>query len=606
MVWCIYRPVDSRAQSARRIAKAWFKINQLSFCLALFLAACPNGNLLAQPAPANPADLLLLDGHIYTSDPARPWVRALAVRGERILAVGSVAEMAKFRGPHTRVIQLGGRMAMPGIIDSHIHFFEGSLALDQIDLNGAYTVEEMRKRVRDYAAAHPDRPWLEGLGWVYDTFAPSGLPTKKLLDDILPDRPVALASYDTHSLWVNSRALELARITRDTPDPKEGGVVVGIIVRDPATGEATGVFKEDPAMNLVRRAIPPLGPEENLRALRAGLREANRHGLTSAFNPGIATPAVTAGSLEEFEYYDRLRRQGDLTLRMSVALLMEPELSEKTLATYEEGRRRFHDEWIRGGVIKAYMDGVIESHTAAMLEPYADDPTKIGSLKFTPEHFRKNVLELDRRRFQVMTHAIGDRAIRTALDAYQAAEEANGRRDRRFRIEHIENVSPSDIPRFGKLQVIASMEPFHCYPEANLLNIWARNVGPLRLPYSWAWHDILGSGAKLAFGSDWAVVSLDPFIGVQNAVTRQDWEGHPEGGWVPNQRVTLDQALAAYTRDGAYAEFEENRKGTVEPGKLADVIVLSQDLFLISPLEIHKTKVLLTVVGGRIVYREGL
>ncbi len=574
------------------------KLRQPIILNIFLLVACLARIAFARTGPAQVADLLLLDGHIYTANPARPWVRALAVRGERILAVGSVAEMAKFRGPHTRLIELGGRMAMPGIIDSHSHFLDGSQTLVQLHLEGAYTVEEIRRRLLAFAAAHPESAWLRGRGWVYDTFKPSGLPTRQILDETVPDRPVVLTCYDGHSIWVNSRALALAGITRATPDPKQGGLTVGFIVHDAETGEPTGVLKEDPAVNLVLHVIPGPSREENLQALRAGLKEANAQGVTSAFNAD--------GTVAEMELYDELRRQSALTVRMRTGLLMEPEITAKTLETYEEARRRFPSACNHAGVIKAYMDGVIESHTAAMLEPYADDPKLSGSLNYTPEQFRQNVIELDRRGFQVITHAIGDKGIRTALDAYQAAEEANGRRDRRFRIEHIENINPADIPRFGKLQVIASMQPYHCYPEPNLLNVWARNVGPARLPYSFAWHDLLAAGARLNFGSDWPVVSLDPFIGIQNAVTRQDWEGHPEGGWVPNQRVTLDQALAAYTRDGAYAEFEENRKGTLEPGKLADVIVLSQDLSLINPLEIHKTKVLLTVLGGRIVYREGL
>jgi predicted amidohydrolase YtcJ len=251
------------------------------------------------------------------------------------------------------------------------------------------------------------------------------------------------------------------------------------------------------------------------------------------------------------------------------------------------------------------MDGVIESHTAAMLAPFADDPKLSGWMKYTPNQFQGNVRELDRRHFQVMTHAIGDRAVRTVLDAYDSAAHVNGPRDRRFRIEHIETIDPSDIPRFGKLGVIASMQPFHCYPEPNLINVWERNVGPDRLPYSFAWHDLASAGAHLAFGSDWPVVSLDPFIGIQNAVTRENNRGEPTEGWVGHQKVSLEQALGAYTREAAYAEFEENTKGTLEPGKLADVIVLSQNLFEAKRGEISKTSVLLTVVGGKIVYRHG-
>jgi predicted amidohydrolase YtcJ len=457
-------------------------------------------------------------------------------------------------------------------------------------------VPEIQRRIRHFAAAHPDRHWLLGRGWLYDAFKPSGLPTKQLLDEVVSDRPVVVECYDGHSVWVNSKALALAGINKNTPDPKQAGIVVGTIVRDPTSGEPTGVLKED-AMEIVRRVIPQPSREEKLRALRAGLREANRHGLTSVVN--------ASGSLEEMQLYDDLRRGGKLTVRMTTALMMEPQLTEKTLAMYEEGRRRFQDEWVRGGVIKAFMDGVIESHTAAMLEPYADDPRLSGSMNYTPEQFQNNVVELDRRRLQVITHAIGDRAIRTTLDAYQAAEKINGPRERRFRIEHIENISPADIARFGHLGVIASMQPYHCYPEPNLFNVWARNIGPERLPYSFAWHDLAAAGAKLAFGSDWPVVSLDPFIGIQNAITRRDWNGQPPEGFVSAQKVTLEQALTAYTRDAAYAEFEENAKGTLEPGKLADVIVLSQDLFAIKPLEIRKTIVVLTIVGGKIVYQDG-
>ena len=565
------------------------------FLKSLLLAAGLAEALPAIASPERPADLLLLNGRIYTSNPAGPWAKGLAIRGAKILALGEDQDVAGLLGPRTQVIDLGGRMAMPGIIDSHIHFLDGSLSLNQVALDDAYTIGEIQRRIRDYARAHPQRKWLLGRGWLYDAFKPSGLPTKRLLDEIVPDRPVVLECYDGHSVWVNSRALALAGVTRETPDPRKGGMVVGTVVRDASTGEATGILKEG-AMALVRRVIPQPTRQQKLEALRAGLKLANRHGLTSVVN--------ASGSIEEMELYDELRRRGELTVRMTTAVMMEPELTEKTLSAYEEGRRRFQGEWVRAGVIKAFMDGVIESHTAAMLAPYADDAKLAGSMNYTPEQFRKNAQELDRRRFQVMTHAIGDRAVRTVLDAYEAAGKANGPRDRRFRIEHIEIINPSDVPRFGRLKVIASVQPYHCYPEPNLTNVWARNIGPERLPHSFAWHDIAAAGAKLAFGSDWPVVSLDPFIGIQNAVTRQNDQGRPPGGWVGHQKVTLQQALAAYTRDAAYAQFEDDIKGTLEPGKLADIVVLSQNLFDVKPLEIGRTSALLTIVGGKIVYRK--
>jgi len=486
-------------------------------------------------------------------------------------------------------------LAMPGIIDSHIHFLSGSLSLGQIFLDDARSAAEIQRRVKEYAAKHPDRKWLIGRGWAYDLFAPSGLPTKHIIDAVERDRPVVLENYDGHSYWVNSKALELAGITRATPDPKEGDLTVGIIVRDPATGEATGVLKER-ATRLIDNVIPPFRRDEKLAALRDGLCLANQHGLTSTLDANA--------SVEEMELYAELHRRGQLTVRMTLSLGMEPKLTPEVLNRYESARRRFRGEWVRAGVIKAYMDGVIESHTAAMIDPYADDHSLIGSRNYTPEQFNGLVRELDRRKFQVITHAIGDLGIRTTLDAYEAAAQINGPRDRRFRIEHIENIHPADIPRFGKLGVIASMQPLHAYPGPNLEAIWGRNIGPARMPNSFPWQGIAKAGGRLNFGSDWPVVTLDPFEGIQNAVTRQRTDGTPAGGWVPEQRVTLDQALAAYTRDAAWGQFEENIKGTLTPGKLADVIVLSQDLFKISPLDIYKTKVVLTVVGGKVVHEE--
>ena len=316
--------------------------------------------LAAVIANAQNASLILHNGRIYTSDPQRPWVEALAIRGVKIAAVGSDDEVTRLRGPRTRVIDLDGRMAMPGIIDSHIHFLSGSLSLGQIYLDDARSAAEIQRRVKEYAAKHPEKQWLIGRGWNYDLFAPSGLPTKDIIDAVERDRPVVLENYDGHSYWVNSKALELAGITRATPNLKEGDLTVGIIVRDPATGEATGMLKER-AQSLVDHVIPPVGREEKLAALRDGLRLANQHGLTSTLDAN--------SSVEEMELYAELRSRGELTVRMTLSLGMAPKLTPEVLERYEGARRRFHGEWVRAGVIKAYMDGVIESHTAAMIEP---------------------------------------------------------------------------------------------------------------------------------------------------------------------------------------------------------------------------------------------
>ncbi|MGH9555363.1 MAG: amidohydrolase, partial [Terriglobales bacterium] len=490
------------------------KPNRILLALLLVFATL---SATAQSAK-KPADLILRNGRIYTSDPQHPWAEALAVRGTKIAAVGSEADVARMQGPRTRVIDLGGRMAMPGIIDSHIHFLSGSFSLGQIFLDDARSAAEIQRRVKEYAAKHPDKKWLIGRGWNYDLFAPSGLPTKDILDAVERDGPVVLENYDGHSYWVNSKALELAGVTRSTPNVKEGDLTVGIIVRDPATGEATGVLKER-ATRLIDNVTPPFSRDEKLAALRDGLRLANQHGLTSTLDAN--------SSVEEMDLYSELHRRGQLTVRMTLSQGMEPQLTPAVLNRYEGARRRFRGEWVRAGVIKAYMDGVIESHTAAMIEPYADDPSLSGSMNYTPEQFNELVRELDRRKFHVITHAIGDLGIRTTLDAYEAAAKSNGPRDRRFRIEHIENIHPADIPRFGKLGVIASMQPLHAYPTSNLEGVWARNVGPARIANSFPWRSIAAGGARLNFGSDWPVVTLNPFEGLQNAVTRQRTDGTP-------------------------------------------------------------------------------
>lgn len=546
----------------------------------------------ARPRPKasdqQPADVVLVEGRIYTMNAAQPWAEALALRNGVIVAVGFDEQVSRLVGPRTQRINLGGRLVLPGFIDSHIHFLEGSLALEQANLDGAYTLKDIQQRLRDYARAHPGGGWILGRGWLYTTFAPSGLPHRKDLDEIVPDRPLLLEAYDGHTTWVNTQALQQAGITRETPEPLNG-----TIVRD-ENGEPTGALKEA-AQALVRKVVPEPSRKEKLEALRRGLAEARRFGLTSVVN--------ATGSVEELELYQELERRRELTLRTYTALNLRPGISPKEIKKFESARRRFHSSWVRAGLVKGFVDGVIESHTAALLEPYADDPTQQGKLNYTPEELARLVQDLDRRGFQVMLHAIGDRGVRVALDAFEAAMKTNHQPDRRFRLEHIETISPSDVQRMGQLGIIASYQPLHCYPEPNLEEVWARNVGPQRLPYAFAWRDVAQAGARLAFGSDWPVVTLNPLPGIQNAITRQDNEGRPPGGWVGHQKVSLAEALAGYTINAAYAQFQEKLQGSLEVGKWADLIVLSQNLFDIEPQEIHKTEVLFTVAGGKVVYR---
>jgi predicted amidohydrolase YtcJ len=353
---------------------------------------------------------------------------------------------------------------------------------------------------------------------------------------------------------------------------------------------------KESAGGLVGKLVPKPTRAEKLTALRAGIHWANENGLTRVHSAGC--------DFEEFDLYDELRRHGDLTLRMYIAYFLNPpELRPKDLAAIEVARKKYTGDWLSAGVVKMMIDGVVESHTAAMLEPYADDPSTKGKLFWEPDKYKAAVAELDKRGLQLFTHAIGDYAVRTALDAYENAENVNHTRDRRPRIEHIETITAADIPRFGKLGVIASMQPLHAYPDEDTLRVWAGNNGPDRASRAWVWNSIAKTGGHLAFGSDWNVVTLNPWRGLQMAVTRQTTEGTPEGGWLPQERVTLAQAVEAYTLGAAFAGRREKTEGSIELGKLADLIIVSQNIFEIDPHAIVKTKVVKTVVGGRVVYQ---
>lgn len=539
---------------------------------------------------AQEAETLIVNAKVYTVNSRQPWTEGVAIAGGKILAVGSNREVERYRGERTQVIDAKGRLVLPGFTDCHIHFIAGSVSLGQVILDGAKTVPEIQERVKKYAAAHPGKGWILGRGWNYAVFGEVALPHKKLLDEILPDRPALLEGYDGHTYWANSRALELAGITRDTPDPPSGK-----IVRDPQTGEATGALKES-ASGIVQRVVPEMSREEKLAALRRGIAEANRAGVVRVHSLG--------GDFELFDLYDELQRNGQLTLRMYIAYFLDPpELTAQKIELIEAARKKYTSGLLAGGVVKMMLDGVVESHTAVMIDPYADDPSQIAKMWWDPDKYKAAVAELDRRGIQVTTHAIGEGAVRLALDAYEAAAKANGTKDARPRIEHIETITAADIPRFGRLGVIPSMQPLHAYPDDNALNVWARNAGPDRVTRAFAWQSIAKNGGRLAYGSDWPVVTLNPWEGLQNAVTREDVDGKPAGGWVPSQRVSLAQAIEAYTLGAAFAGHREKTEGSLEAGKVADLILLDQNLFEIDPRKIGKTQVLLTMVGGKTVYR---
>ena len=556
--------------------------------MAILLCAAVRAVLAQTPPQTASAGSVVVNAKIYTVNPRQPWAEALAVRGEKILAVGSAREIDRYRGPNTRVIDAQGRLVLPGFTDCHIHFMEGSLGLLHVDLNGAATVGEIQKRVSAYAVAHPHEEWILGMGWTYPVFAPSGMPDRRILDEVVLDRPVLLEAYDGHTSWANSKALAMAGITRETADPHNGK-----IVRD-EKGEATGALLES-ASGLVSKFAPKPTRAERLAALRKGLNEANRVGLTRVHSAG--------GDFEWLDLYDELRHNGVLTVRQYIAYrLNPPELTPAAIEKAEQARRTYRDDWIAAGAVKTMLDGVVEAHTAAMLTPYSDDPTTSGKLFWDPAKYKEAIVELDRRGFQIFTHAIGDRAVRLALDAYERAQTKNGTKDARPRVEHIETITAADIPRFGSLGAIASFQPLHAYPDDDTLKIWARNAGPDRAGRAWVWHSIEATGGRLAFGSDWPVVTLSPWPGVENALTRQTTEGDPPGGWLPKERISLEAAIKAYTLGAAIAGRREKTEGSLEAGKLADLIVLSQNLFEIPANQTGKTEVVLTMVGGRVVY----
>ena len=556
--------------------------------MAVFLVA--RLDVSAQDVSAA-AGVVVTNARVYTVNAKQPWAEALAIRGGKVVAVGSVADIDRYRGAATKVIDTGGKLVLPGFTDCHIHFLSGSLSLQRIHLDDAQNIAEIQRRVKAYADAHPKQPWVLGRGWQYSSVGSTNLPDKKYLDEIMPDRPVYLESYDGHTWWANTKAMQLAGINKGTPNPPGGE-----IVRDPKTGEATGVFKEGTADEVMSRAIPVPTHEEKLQALRAGLKAASRVGLVRVHSAG--------GDLPDADLLQELHEASELTVRMYLSYpAVPPEITPAQFAEIEDARRKYHHEWIAAGAVKFFMDGVVESHTAALLTPYSDDPKLSGNTFWDPTIYKKMVAELDKRGIQIFTHAIGDRSVRLTLDAYENAAKVNGTSDRRHRIEHIETITAEDIPRFGKLGVIASFQPLHAYPNDDTLNVWAHNVGPERVGRAWSWRSVENSGGALAFGSDWPVVTLNPWPGVQNALTRQTTEGNPPGGFVPRERISLEDTIRGYTLGAAFAGHREKMEGSLEPGKLADLIILGHDLFRIEPTQIEKTEVLLTMVAGTVVYQ---
>jgi predicted amidohydrolase YtcJ len=565
----------------------WWRVFAVCACLASGRWAVSG----AEQSSGPPADLLIVNGRVYPVDGSDRVYDAVAVRGTKIAAVGSGAELERLRGAATETIDAAGGAVVPGFIDSHVHLLMGAETLDQISLRGVTDPREAQSRIRQWRAAHPDRSWIRGQGFAATL-------TRQDLDAATGDTPAHFLSGDAHSCLVNSAALRLAGVTRATPDPPGGQ-----IVRDPVSGEPTGHLLET-AQTLMYAAMPPLGRADMRRLLTLATAEAHRAGVTTT---------VVVGGSDEIDAYAEARAAGDLKLRIRMALWLREQpsgpglpsrfdFSEREADHFDEIRRRHRDDaLLRTSLVKIMLDGVIESHTAAMLAPYSDRPDTSGATNYTAEALTAAIRLMDQRGWQVMTHALGDKAVRMALDAYERVIITSPRpaRGRRHRIEHIEAIDPADVPRFGRLGVIASLQPAHAGGMNNPVRSSQRwtNIGYERSAWGFPWRSIKQDGGRVVFGSDWPVAALNAGRAIDVAVKRLD---HPP---VPAQRLTMPEVLSAYTADAAYGTFDDQQLGSLKPGLLADIAVMTRDIVATPPVSADELVVAATVFDGKVVYR---
>lgn len=558
----------------------------LSRLLALFLVVLPT-TLLAQTSAPRPADMVFQHGAVYTVDASRSWAEAVAVRGGRIVYVGTDAGVAPWIGPETRCVDLKGKMLLPGFHDSHVHLVGGGIELGECDLNGLKTIDEVLQAVKQFADKHPNKKWIRGGGWPLTLSG--GNPSKELLDKIVPDRPILLDAYDGHSSWVNSKALEIAGITKGTADPPRGR-----IERDAQTGEPTGTLRES-AARLVINKIPPYSHDEYVTGLKRGLEVANRSGITS-----VQEARCTDKHLDAFAELDK---SSQLTVRTVAAMWFDPLKGTNQIPQFVEWRSKYQGKRLRATAVKIFQDGVIESKTAALLQPYLKSDER-GWLNFEPEVLKPMAAELDRLGFQIHIHAIGDRSIQTSFDSLEFARDRNGRRDSRHHIAHIQLFDPPDIERFRRLGVIANFQPLWAWADPYIVDMTIPVLGPERSRWLYPIRSVAKTGAVIACGSDWSVTSMNPLEAMQIAITRRGLKEGPGPAWLPEETVDLPLMIAAYTINGAYVNFEEAETGSIEVGKSADLVVLDRNLFEIPAHEIHRAKVLLTLLEGQAVFRD--
>ncbi len=553
--------------------------NTLAF-LFLMLAILPS--LRAQTAPT----LLLTNGKIWTVNPRQPEAEAVAITGSRIIAVGTTTEITKLKDAQTAVIDLAGRRVLPGFNDAHVHFYAGGKSLAGPQLRYSHSPEELRATLAVFATHLPSGRWITGGNWDQENWIPPRLPAHELIDSVTPNNPVFINRLDGHMALANSAALRLAGIDKNTKD-----VPGGVIVRD-AEGNPTGILK-DAAQTLVEKVIPPPTQDEIISALRAAQSYANAVGVTSVQDMSAAPNILRA--------YQTMLHEGNLHVRVSghQPLSSWQHLAEVGIVA-DFGNPNLHI-----GGLKGFADGSLGSTTALLFQPYLDSPDTSGipsAELANPEQMWRNIQAADKAGLQIAIHAIGDRANNTILNFYDRLTHGQAPRDRRLRIEHAQHLIPSDIPRFAKLHVIASMQPYHCVDDGR----WAEHrIGPERAKTTYAFRSLLDSGATLAFGSDWDVAPMSPLMGIYAAVTRRTLDGKHPNGWVPEQKITVAESVYAYTMGSAYASFDDKIKGSVEPGKLADLIVLTDDIFAIEPVKIADTKVGITIFNGKVVAGPG-
>lgn len=536
-------------------------------------------------------DLILTGGRIWTENPSEPEGEAIAISGGRIVAVGTAADIDGLRSARTRVIPLEGRRAVPGFNDAHVHFYYGGASLTSVQLRSAKSKKEFRDRIAKFARGIGKGEWILLGEWDPQAWTPPGLPTHELIDDVTPDNPVFVNQVDAHTILANSVAMKLGGVDRNTPD-----MAGGVIGRHP-DGKPNGIFI-DAAKSLIERAIPPLTLRQMSSSLQAAQAHAFQFGVTSIQDMGFVVPIIQQRTIDLFRAYQELHKNGDLRIRVA---LHTPLPLWKVLADVGV-LAAFGDETLQIGGLKGFADGSLGSSTAWFLEPYTDNPRNCGgpSDELTdPDEMYATMSGGDSAGLQLAIHAIGDRAIKRILDSFEKIEASKGPRDRRFRIEHAQHVHPPDFARFAKTRVVASMQPYHCIDDGR----WAcGRIGSERSKAAWPIRSLLDAGVRLAFGSDWWVAPIDPLAGIYAATTRRPIDGsHPEG-WVPEQKISVREAVHAYTVGSAFASFQDRVKGSLEPGKLADLAVLSEDIFNMPAEDIARVKVDMTITGGEVVF----